>query len=272
MNNNDDKKVVPLIVNGEINDGRNKKQKHVREEKLPTKRFTFGDVFLTLVALGLVVYGVFSVINPKEKENKESNSNVQETKKEEVTADDLKKYIPVNLSDFYNLYSKDDINNFKIGLSAKNLSNNAILSLASRLAPTHGNSEDSYYLEEDIDAAVKKLFGNITYTKSKFSYGDYEYTYNQETKRYYLLSNSIKTNSNVKKYDYLEVIDNKDSILIKDYLVYSYNNSTLLIDGTKIALNIDDSNIKDNKDSIKYIEYKFDKNEDNYILSTITIK
>lgn len=273
MNNNDKKEVVPLIINGEINDGRNKKKKNnFSNERLPKKRFTFADVLLTIVGIALVVYGVNTLLNPKEKEKNEEKSNTSEIKKDEVKAEDLKKYIPTELSDFYNIYSKEDINNMKNELSIKNLSNNAIISLASRLAPTYGSDNDRYYLEEDIDSSVNKLFGNISYAKTKFNYGNYEYTYNQETKRYYLLNSSSKYNQNLHKYDYIDLEDKKDYVLIKDYIVYSINNISTLVDGTKLNLAIDNSNIKDNLSNIKYIEYKFEKQDNDYKLVTISIK
>ena len=268
---NDNKDIVPLIVNGEINDGRNKKVKKQNNEKLPTKRFTIGDLFLTLIGLLLVGYGVYNVINDDKKDNEEVEEK-EEVKEEKFDIEELKNYIPSRIDEVYNLYTVEDLNSMKNELPVANLSNNAILSLASRLCESHGVSNEKYYLDTDMENAIKKLFGDISYTKSKFSYGNYSYTYNQETKRYYLLDNSSKLNQDTKIVKYTDLINNNDTVLVRNYILYKVGQNTKMIDGTISDNTIDESNIKDNLSNIKYYEYKFEKKDDKYILVSISIK
>ena len=269
MNNDNRDKVVPLIVNGEINDGRNKRNKQPKEEKLPTKRFTFTDFILCVIAVFMIYYGVKEIINNNKKtatEEEAVTSNVEE--KSTKKSLDYKKAISYNSIEISNIYTTQDLINMNNGLDVNNLSNNAKLSMACAIT----NKYSGYILEDDLDNSMKKLFGDISYVKDEFMYGNNSYTYNKETKRYYLKSNDSNNSPMYTFNNYVEEEKNDTGIIIKNYILYSSNDKKWTLNNIVVDSNINSNNIKDNKDKLKYFEYSFVKNNDEYILKSITIK
>ena len=267
MNNNDKDKVVPLIVNGEINDGRNKKIKKVKEEKLPTKRFNFTDFILCVLGVILIIYGVNSIINkPAEKEEEKevsSNSNVVEKKDE----NNYEEYFSFDAAELTNIYSPEDITAMANRLSIENLSNNAKLSLAARITV-----DNNYILESDLDKSAKELFGNVSYTKDGFTYGNRVYIYNSETGRYYLknIDSNIKVSYLV--YNYMETDKSDNGMVIRDYILYTDNTKKWTINNDIVDNSINKTTMKDNKSKLRYFEYTFVKDNDEYHLTSISIK
>lgn len=274
----DDKdKVIPLFVNGELNDHKRRKQANrIQNEKLPTKRFGAGDIFLTIIGLLLVVYGVYSVINKdnnkqEESVNKESNitSNIEFNNNLDYT-----KYLELDEIEEKRLYTSSDLSLLNTGLNVEELSNNAKLALSSRLANKHTIDGKTYILESDLDSSIKTLFGNINYTNSSFTYGVNTYTYNQETKRYYLMDDSIEANLSYKKYNYIVKEDTDNGMIIKVYVAYTSLDGSFSTTLSQIKLEsvIDSNNIKQEYNKLKYYEYEFIKENDDYHLTKISIK
>lgn len=277
----DDKnKTTPLFVNGELNDStRRRKARKIQNEKLPTKRFGAADIFLSLIGLVLIGYGVYNIVykddNEKFDSNSSSNSNITSNEIEkEVKKIDYTKYIELDAIEEKNVFNSEDILLFSNGGDISNISNNAKLALASKLAKKHVIDGKSYILEEEMDKSIKDLFGSINYIKSKFVIGNDVYTYNQETKRYYLLDNTEKFNLTYKKYNYSEMEENDNKMIIKNFVGYTDNNNTFstTLGNVRLDVVISNDNIKDNISILKYYEYEFIKENDSYKLISISIK
>lgn len=280
----DDKNnVTPLFVNGELNDStRRRNARKINNEKLPTKRYGAPDLLLSIIGLLLVGYGVYNIVykDDIEKNNSVSNSNLSNSN---ITSNETKdvnqkidytKYIELSAIEEKNIFNADDkliINN---NGQISNLSDNAKLALASKLANKHIIDGKSYILEDDMDKSIKDLFGNISYVKSKFIIGNDVYTYNQETKRYYLLDDSKKYNLTYVRYNYSIVEEKDNKMIIKNYVGYTDDNNTfsITLGGNKLNVVINNENIKDNISILKYYEYEFIKNDGKYILNSISIK
>ena len=261
----DNKEVVPIIVDGNLNEG--KQPKKVVQEKLPKKRFTFMDLLLTLIGLVLIGYGVLTIVNPQEKKQEEKKEEIPEpTQKVDVST-----YVLFNVNDSSNIYTEDDIKALPNGLDVTSLSNNAILSYAARSAAWTYVDGKSYITEEDLDKSVKKIFGDIPYTKAPFSYSNKSITYNKETKRFYLLSENDNV-FNYKKYYHKEVIDNDTELMIQEYVAYTDDTKSWTINNAPLDIKIDNTNIDDNYPKLKYYEYTFVKENDSYILKRIMVK
>lgn len=280
----DDKNnVTPLFVNGELNDSKRRRNvRKINNEKLPTKRYGAPDLLLSIIGLLLVGYGVYNIVykDDIEKNNSVSNNNLSnsnitsnETKKD-VERIDYTKYIELNAIEGINVFNSDDKLVINGNGQISNLSNNAKLALASKQVTKHTIDNDTYILEADMDKSIKDLFGDLSYTKSKFVIGNDIYTYNQETKRYYLLDDSEKYNLTYVRYNYSTVEEKDNKMIIKNYVGYTDNNNTFstTIGGIKLNVVLNDSNIKDNISLLKYYEYEFIKDGDKYILNTISIK
>ena len=267
MNNQDEQ---PKFVNGELDMG-GPAPKPAKEEKLPTKRFTFMDFLLTLLGLFLVGYGVYTFIHPAKKEPVEEEKE-PEVEVKEMTPEEAYRYVSIPLID-ENLYSEEDLEAMKTGLNVENLSNNAKLSLASRLT-RHVNVDGKvYYNESWIDETMKKIFGDIVYYKAAYSYGNNVYTYNQETRKYYLMEDTSKYSYDYQKYTYTVNTDLSDKLVIKEYVAYTDRDKSWTIgDTTPLKEKVDSNNIKDHTDELKYFEYEFKREEGNYYLTKITIK
>ncbi len=259
-------KDIPLIVNGELNIG---KKRVVKEKKLPTKRFGMLDIFLTLIGIVLVIYGVYTITN-KDKEDSE-NSNIQE-QKTDIRRVDYKRLITFSDEEI-NIYSSEDYIGMKNGLTANNLSNNAKLALASKVAIKDIYNEKTCITATEMDNSIKYLFGDISYTSESFIVGNRIYTYNQETKRYYLMSN-INKNLTYIKYDYIEKNEMDDTLIITDYVAYTFEaqNRTISITKQPVEHLITNANIQQDYNLLEHYEYKFIKKDNRYILESITIK
>lgn len=274
----DKKEVTPIIVNGELNIRKKSKNNSHQKDRFPKKSFGFGDIILSLIGLALVIYGVYTLVNKEENnvesENVQSNI-VEDTKKEEFKIEEIEKYLIFSAEELSNVYSATDINGMINGLSVNYLSNNAKLALAFKITTPHVVGDETYFLEDELDTSIKTLFGNnITYQKEGFTLGNNIYTYNQETKRYYLLNNTKTINLNYKKFDYTEKEELDNKLIVCEYVAYTDLNSTKswTLNNTLLPVIIDDNNIKEKYKELKYFEYEFVKNDNNYQLDKITIK
>lgn len=282
---NEKDKVVPIIVNGELND--NAKRNGIYDtskEKLPTKKYNFTDFLLTIIGLLLAVYGVYLFINKDDnKKNEENNSSniVQksnETKKEDRKEENIKvDYSTLLVMSEINekrLYTTTDLEGLKTGLDIQNMSNNLKLVLASKISKKHTIDGQTYILKSDMDKSIKRIFGNINYEDSVFTYGNNTYTYNQETKRYYLFDSSSKYNLTYKRYDYLTQDEQDGTLIIKDFVAYTTldNTKSTTLSNTPVASVINDINIKQETNKLKYYEYEFKVEDGVYHLKKITIK
>lgn len=271
------KEVTPIIVNGELNMRKKSKSNNRQKDKLPKKSFGFSDIILSLIGLVLVVYGVYTLIN---KDNKTESENVQSnivegTKKEESKMDSIEKYLVFSAEELSNIYSITDLNGMINGLSINDLSNNAKLALAFKITTPHVIGNETYFTEDELDASIKILFdNNITYQKESFTLGNDIYTYNQETKRYYLIDNTKTINLNYKKFDYTEKEELDNKLIVREYVAYTDSNSTKswTLNNTLLPIIIDDNNIKEKYKDLKYFEYEFVRNDKNYHLDKIAIK
>ena len=271
------KEVTPIIVNGELNMRKKSKSNNRQKDKLPKKSFGFSDIILSLIGLVLVVYGVYTLIN---KDNKTESENVQSnivegTKKEESKMDSIEKYLVFSAEELSNIYSITDLNGMINGLSINDLSNNAKLALAFKITTPHVIGNETYFTEEELDASIKILFdNNITYQKESFTLGNDIYTYNQETKRYYLIDNTKTINLNYKKFDYTEKEELDNKLIVREYVAYTDSNSTKswTLNNTLLPIIIDDNNIKEKYKDLKCFEYEFVRNDKNYHLDKIAIK
>ena len=71
----DNNKVVPIIVDGNLN---LKKKKTVSKDKaLPTKTFTFTDLLLTLIGIFLVGYGIYGTLKDNDDKPKKEKEVVE---------------------------------------------------------------------------------------------------------------------------------------------------------------------------------------------------
>ena len=273
MNERDTK---PIIVNGELNlgDKPKKKKNDTSNVVLPTKHFTIGDALLSLLGILLVIYGISTFFGGDKKEEVEEPKVMEEEQeKEAMTTTDAINYVSLSQSELTNIYSKEDLEAMKVGLEVNNLSNNAKLSLASRIS-TRVNVDGKVMIEEEeMDASMKKIFGDdITYIKSAFSYGDNVYTYNQETKRYYLLDDSIKVKNDYRQYHFVESIPNNDFLTIRHYIAYSDEFHSWTLNDKILNVLINNTNIKDNYQDFSYYEYEFRFIDNNYYLIKISLK
>ncbi len=274
----DKKEVTPIIVNGELNIRKKSKNNSHQKDRLPKKSFGFSDIILSLIGLILVIYGIYTLINKEENnvesENVQSNI-VEDTKKEEFKIEEIEKYLIFSAEELSNAYSATDINGMINGLPVNDLSNNAKLSLAFKITTPHVVGGETYFLEDELDTSIKTLFGNnITYQKDGFTLGNNIYTYNQETKRYYLIDNTKIINLNYKKFDYTEKEELDNKLIVREYVAYTDLNSTKswTLNNTLLSVIIDDNNIKEKYKELKCFEYEFIKGDNNYQLDKITIK
>ncbi len=274
------KEVTPIIVNGELNMRKKQKVKNAQRDNLPKKTFGFSDIILSLIGFLLVIYGVYTIINKEEKENDIKNEPVQsniidQTKKDGLTIDSIKKYLSFSKEELSNIYSLEDLQQMANGLNVANLSNNAKLSLAMKFTKPHVVEKERYVLEDELDNSIKNLFGNaIVYQKAAFTFGDNIYTYNQEMKRYYLMDNTKKMNLAYNKFDYSEAEEIDDKLIIREYIAYTDLSGTKswTLNNMALTVVINERNIKEQYKNFKCFEYEFVKVDDSYQLVTITIK
>lgn len=268
------KKVEPVIVNGELYDAKKEKAKNKvkKEEKLPQTSSPASNVILTILGIILIIYGVNSIINKDNKKQEEpSNSNNNAVVIKQVdkfsSVEEYVKFLQLDYDEYVSIFSEEDTKNMTVGLNVKDMSNNAILSLAAK--NINKNRKEAEIKEEELKTSVNNLFGNVNYDKEKFSYNNIEYTYNNETERYYLLSNR----NILKNYDTITLIE-INNLVARVYTAYTS------IDGKKsYTLNkqtlkniITKDNIEQYKNELKYFEYSFSKDKNSYNLESIAIK
>lgn len=282
---NEKDNVTPLFINGEFND-RTKRQRPTlnNNDKLPTKRYGFGDVLLTLIGIALIGYGIYMYMNKDEskKENDNSNSVVTEEKKSNKNSTKEKKELDyaklVSLTEVNEkrLFSATDLKLLQTGLEVSQMSDNLKLGMAARISEKkyYDNGSNSYILDDELDSKMKLIFGNINYNKGVITYGNNTFTYNQETKMYYLFENSEKFNLNYKRYNYVTKDKLDDKLIVKNYVAYTMNDKTksTTLNNTALNIIIDDNNIKDQIGILKYYEYEFVLEDGSYHLKKITLK
>ena len=275
----DKRDTTPIIVNGElrVNQKRNRTKKDDFKEP---KKNPFADLLLTLICIGLIGYGVYTLVNKDDKkENKKSNSNSNVTSNVESNSNSNIKTIKyeddliLTKLESTNLYSKADLAamNTQEGLSVVNLSNNAAMALASKIADKKVADGKIYITEEELDNSIKQLFGTKEYIKRAFVCGKDLYTHNQETKMYYVLEES-NNKITYSKYDYVEKNEQNDTLVIKNYVLYNDGVKSWTLNNTALTETVTKDNMKENLNLLKYYEYKFNKINDNYYLSNISIK
>ena len=275
----DKRDTTPIIVNGElrVNQKRNRTEKDDFKEP---KKNPFADLLLTLICIGLIGYGVYTLVNKDDKkENKKSNSNSNVTSNVESNSNSNIKTIKyedvliLTKLESTNLYSKADLAamNTQEGLSVVNLSNNAAMALASKIADKKVADGKIYITEEELDNSIKQLFGTKEYIKRAFVCGKDLYTHNQETKMYYVLEES-NNKITYSKYDYVEKNEENDTLVIKNYVLYNDGVKSWTLNNTALTETVTKDNMKENLNLLKYYEYKFNKINDNYYLSNISIK
>lgn len=272
--------VTPIIVNGELNTRKKNKKKMCRRDLLPKKSFGFGDIVLSLIGLLLVIYGFYTIINKDNKANIRKDDTVDSnivsnTNREKLNSDSIKNNLQFSKEELSNVYSPSDLQEMIKGLNVINLSNNAKLALALKFSNPHVIGNEIYILDEELDRSMKALFGNdIIYQKDTFTLGNNIYTYNQETKRYYLLDNTKTINLMYQKHSYNEVEEIGDKLVVREYIAYTDLNGikSWTLNNIMIQVVINENNIKEQYKNLKYFEYVFQKNGDNYQLVTITIK
>ncbi len=267
------KKVVPIIINGELNDNESNKgkKKKVKVEKLPTKQFTFLDVLLTLVGFAIIIYGITTLIPKKEKEEPIDASNDINEEKEELEDISLAPLVTLNLDESINTYTTEDLNNMSNGLLVSSLSNNAILSLAARNVNWHKENEVTYLTYAELDEVIHNLFGEINYVAEPFTYGTKSYTYNQSTSRYELLEDQ-KLAHDFKMYYHIDEQNDGTNIIVREYIAYTNAEKSWTIGNLPLSVIIDDLNIDSDYSQLKCFEYHFVKSNDKYLLQQIAIK
>ena len=272
------KDITPIIVNGELNTGKRKVYKE-KKFKQPKKN-PLADFFLTLIGLVLVGYGVYTLVYKKEEkkdEIKNSNSNIVESNITSNTISTKKidyiKDLQLGIVESTNVFTKEDVSALLSpnGLNIVNMSNNAKLALASKIASEVDVRGKKYITDEEMDISIKSLFGNITYNKESFIKGKNKYIYNQETKMYYLLSVD-DINLNYSKYDYFNKLEENNILKVQDYVLYTDNTKSWTINNIQLSELVTNNNMKDKLSLLKYYEYTFTKNENNYYLTNIIIK
>lgn len=279
---NERDRVVPIIVNGELNDKKNTPS-NPKLEKLPTKRYGFSDFLLTLIGLALAVYGVYLFINKEDTKKSEnpssnivekSNENKVEEKVEETKRINYEELILMDEVNEKRLFTAEDLEGLKTGLDVEKMSDNLKLALACKIAKKHTIDNQIYILDSDMKESLESLFGNINYTNSSFTYGVNTYTYNQETKRFYLYDDSVTFNLSYKRYDYIEKVEQDGVLILKDFVAYTTldNTRSTTINSIPVASVINKENIKQEVSKLKYYEYEFKNENGNYRLKKITIK
>lgn len=269
-----DKKVAPLIVDGELYSAkryRNKiSKKNTKEDKLPTKRFTIVDIILTLIGVLMVGYGIYGLVN---KPDTSKEVKKEEKKTEEKINFDYSKYVVLNI-DEYSIYTDEDINNMNSGLSTKDMSNSAKLYLASRLCTKVEEDGITYIKEDDLDNGFKKIFGNITYTKETFIGYNQNYTYDKDNHRYIITPSDIISLSSNKKYNHIEreIKDNK--LIYREYVAFTDYDGlrSYTLGNVKLDEAVNNNIFLEDLKKLKYYEYEFIKKDNSYILNKITIK
>ena len=285
---NEKDNVTPLFINGEFNDRVKRNRPTMNNngnEKLPTKRYGFSDFLLTLIGVALVGYGIYMFMNKdntkKEdsnsnsavKEEKKSNSNSNKEKKETIDYDKLVSFTETSEK---KLFTSSDLKLLSTGLETSMMSNNLKLSLAARITEKHlfDNDTNAYILGSDLDNKMKLLFGETNYSKSAFYIGFNNFTYNQETNRFYLYQNIQTSNLNYKRYNYVVKEEKDNTLIVKDYVAYTTLDKTKssTLNNTKLTTIITDDNIKDEISNLKYLEYEFVLEDGSYHLKKITLK
>lgn len=267
------KKVVPVIVNGELYDEKESRDKNKpkKEEKIPQASSPASNIALTILGIILIVYGVYSVINKDNKKeeptsNITSNVSVKEINKF-TSVDDYINLLELSYDDFMSIFDENDIKNMTYGLKVKDISNNAKMALAAK--NINHDKNELEIKDTELNMSMYNIFGNVSYNKEKFNYSNLEYTYNNETERYYLLLEKEKAN-NFNTYTIVE----KDNLIVRVYTAYTSidNAKSYTLNKQTLKNVITKENINNYKDTLKYFEYVFSKNNDSYILESITIK
>jgi predicted RecB family endonuclease len=267
---NDMNNVTPVIKDGELYTGEKKKKELPAE---PPKSGKGGNILLSLLAIAVIIYGVNSMLNKDNtKEEEAPKSNIVEEKKDDTetktieTVDVLKSYVILSVDNSYNIFTSEDNSKLLTGLNQ--FSNNYILAISS-LKCNHFDKSGTIDGEE-MDKQVSNIFGNVEYKKEPFTIGNKKYTYNQELNKFYILSSEGAVN--YLKYNYVNVREEENKVYIDEYVVYTNATSSVTLANTKLPNKIDGTNINTNYKSLKYYEYEFTKNNDDYVLTSITIK
>jgi len=283
---NEKDNVTPLFINGEFNDRAKRTRPTLNNnEKLPTKRYGFSDLLLTLIGVALVGYGIYMFMNKEEtkKEDDKSNTTVTETKKQNSNSTketkeeiDIDKLVSFTETSEKRLFTSSDLKLLSTGLETSMMSNNLKLSLGARISEKNlfDNNTNAYILGEELDKKMKLLFGNVNYDKSVFFYGYNTFTYNQETNRFYLYQNTQTSNLNYKRYNHITKEEKDNNLIVKVFVAYTTLDKTKSTTLNNVALKniINESNIKDYINELKYLEYDFVKEDGSYHLKKITLK
>ena len=275
----DKRDTTPIIVNGELRVNQ-KKNRPIKDDYKEPKKNPIMDLFLTLICIGLIGYGVYTLVNKEDKkEDKKSNSNSNITSNVESNSNSNIKKIKyedvliLTKLESTNVYSKEDLAamNTPEGLNIAYLSNNATMALASKIADKKVANGKTYITEEELDNSLKQLFGNKEYIKRAFICGKDLYTHNQETKMYYVLEEN-NNKITYSKYDYVEKNEDNGVLIVKNYVLFNDGEKSWTLNNTALTTLVTKDNMKDSLSLLKYYEYKFNKINDNYYLSNISIK
>lgn len=275
MSDNKKRKDEPYFVNGELRFGERKKEQ--KDDYKEVKESKVKDLLVTLLALVLVIYGVYTLFN-KDKSKKDDSAPVELKTEEEsnkvTPKENLYQKVVLNTVEEKYAYSKEDYMNMTNGINPELLSNNAKLSLGAKQCKLNTYTTVSYIDGKDMDNSIKKLLGNINYKKESFRYGNKHFLYNDDLDRFYLEYTSEETIDYVKYTDIEVIEDNNNTYIIKESVLYNdvLNTKSWSLNTNYFTIFISNLNKKDYMGILKGYVYTFTKTNDNYILTNIKIQ
>ena len=145
------------------------------------------NLLLTIAAIGLVCYGIYSMTTKKEKKKDDKTKNSQ------ITFDYDKELDLVDNIILDKDYKFDNETKLKIAVS--NLTEKDIKKTSSTFNDVnYYEFSGSYVKESTINKLLEDLFGKGKYTLKSFYNGDTWYLYNAKDKKFYIFYSTLVTN------------------------------------------------------------------------------
>ena len=221
------------------------------------------NLLLTIAAIGLVVYGIYSMTTKKDSDTKKEE---KETKIEFNYEEEL------DLID--NLVLDEDFkfnNELKLQIASSNIRNKDLKETSSSFSDIKYYEFSGYYIKEGkFKELLNDLFGKGNYKLQSFYANDSYYLYNKNDKCFYVFTSTLVTNCASNSDVETNCIDEVENYCYPDY---SQDENNILVDVTctdgRQYIKENPNSIK-NKYSYKYV-YDYDEKEKDYYISDIKL-
>ena len=223
------------------------------------------NLLLTLAAIGLVVYGIFSMTTKKDKENKKDTKKI----KEEIKFDYDKE---LDLVD--NFVLDEDFkfdNNLKMRFVISNLKETDYKKTNSSFNDIKYYTFSGFYIKAGtLKKYLNDLFGKNNYELNSFYVNDSYYLYDKNDKCFYVFTSTLVTNCANSGDVVTNCIELEETYCHPEY---SQDDSSIIVNVTctddRRYIKAEPSSIK-NRYSYKYI-YSYDNKENDYYISNIKL-